>query len=96
MKALLQTTAITLALLAAPVWAQDYSKPPGKPGSDEYNQWVGKALVSLQRLGDEEALRKLAYSYGRGNDEITIHHGDRRPRAASSGRPNTPRASRPT
>ncbi len=77
MKRLIQNTTFALSLLAAPVWAQDDSKPPGKPGSAEYNQWVGKALASLQRLSDEDALRKLAYSYGRGNDEITIHHGDR-------------------
>lgn len=30
-----------------------------------------------RRLRDEEGLRRLAYCYGRGLDEISIHHGDR-------------------
>jgi hypothetical protein len=77
MKALFKTTALTFALMSAPIWAQDYSRPPGKPGGAETEQWLSKALGTLQRLGDEEALRNLAYSYGRGNDEVTIHHGDR-------------------
>lgn len=32
----------------------------------------------LQRLADESALRDLMYAYGRGNDELSIHHADRK------------------
>lgn len=77
MKTLFLGLSLTLALLASPAWAQSVSSPPGKPGSAAYNQWLGQSLSKLQRLADEDALRKLAYSYGRGNDAISIHHADR-------------------
>jgi hypothetical protein len=49
----------------------------GKPGTPEYNQRLNAALVSLQRLSDEDALRKLLYNYGRGNDVMSINYADR-------------------
>ncbi len=35
------------------------------------------AAARLQLLEDRDALRSLAYHYGRGNDELSIHLGDR-------------------
>ena len=49
-------------------------EPMPAPGSPAYLTWLG---ASVQRLSDQEALRTVAYSYGRGNDLLAIHHGDR-------------------
>lgn len=77
MKKLIRIGALVIATLATPALSLDFSKPPAKPGSAAYNQWVASALTRLQRLSDEDALRQLAYHYGRGNDAISIHHADR-------------------
>jgi SnoaL-like domain len=37
----------------------------------------GDVTAAVQRLVDQEALRGLAYCYGRGLDEISRHHADR-------------------
>lgn len=69
---LIAATALTTA-----VQATETFKAPGRPGTVAYNQWLGKQLNQLQRLGDESALRNLMYQYGRGNDEIAIRYADR-------------------
>jgi hypothetical protein len=49
----------------------------GKPGTPQYNQRLNAALASLQRLNDEDSLRKLLYHYGRGNDVMSVNYADR-------------------
>jgi hypothetical protein len=66
---------LALSLMSASAWAQTASTP--KPGTAAYNKWIVTALADLQRLSDDDALRNLGYHYGRGNDELSIHHGNR-------------------
>jgi hypothetical protein len=47
---------------------------PALPSASKQSQQ--QSFARLQRLVDEEALRNLTYSYGRGNDAIAIKHGD--------------------
>lgn len=75
----LVSAGVVSATLLGSVHAAEWraSQPPGRPGSDAYNRWLNAAMERLQRLSDEDALRQLTYRYGRGNDEIAFHHGDR-------------------
>jgi len=67
----LQASLLAIALLHAPHPAQaaDLVQPRAAK--------LAPSQAALQRLQDAEALRQLAYSYGRGNDAVAIHHGDR-------------------
>jgi SnoaL-like domain len=49
----------------------------GKPGTTQYNQRLNASLMQLQKLSDEDSLRKLLYNYGRGNDVMSINYADR-------------------
>ena len=39
---------LALALMAGSAFAQTMAKPPGKPGSAAYNQWLGQSLATLK------------------------------------------------
>lgn len=69
--------ALSLTLLSPPALADDAGKAPARAGTAAFEPGPGQPLAMLQRLHDESALRHLMYAYGRGNDEIAIHHADR-------------------
>ncbi len=77
MKLLVPTVFATLTLLGGNAAANSPLTSPPRPGTAAYQQWIATSLARLQRLADEDALRNLAYAYGRGNDAISILHGDR-------------------
>lgn len=62
-----------LIALTSTSWAAAPATSPAKPA----RQTLEQSMAKLQRLSDEDALRNLAYSYARGNDAISIQHGDR-------------------
>jgi hypothetical protein len=67
-------TALALGTTAT---AQSPLAMPAPSGTVAHDQWLAETLSRLQQSADREAIRDLAFHYGRGNDELSVHFADR-------------------
>lgn len=72
---MLRTAVFSSALAAALVLAMPAgAQEQPRPGSAAFDRW---AVAEIGRLADREAIRALAYHYGRGNDALSVRFNNR-------------------
>ncbi|MDG0853762.1 nuclear transport factor 2 family protein [Roseateles puraquae] len=67
-----------MAVMASVALAITHPAHAAEPGKPAKSLSTAASQQLLQRLADESALRDLMYAYGRGNDELSIHHANRK------------------